>query len=119
MLLVFIANENKKIAPPSQHQINCIASLTFSTPISLIRFSSFSFSRFDFGIRQLVKPILIASDTLWAAWETPLTSPERPTSPKISIPGSTSRFLKLDTSAITTARSRAGSFIFIPPAIFT
>ena len=30
-----------------------------------------------------------------------------------------SRFLKLDTRAMTTARSRAGSFIFMPPAMFT
>ena len=77
-----------------------MASRTFSTPMSRIRFSPRSFSRLALGSTQAVKPIFTASATRCPAWETARTSPERPTSPKISMPGSTSRFLKLDSEHI-------------------
>ena len=66
-----------------------MASRTFDTPIMRIPSTGFILSIFTFGSTQVVNPNLAASATLWAAWDTPRTSPERPTSPKISIPGST------------------------------
>ena len=66
-----------------------MASRTLDTPIMRIPSTGFIFSIFTFGSTQVVNPSLAASATLWAAWEIPRTSPESPTSPKISMPGST------------------------------
>ena len=54
-----------------------------------------------------------------SAMDTARTSPDSPTSPHTMVFASTGLSFKLDTSAMIMARSRAGSFIFMPPAIFT
>ena len=68
---------------------------------------------------QVSNPSFAASFTRCSAMDTPRTSPESPTSPKITVLGSMARSFRLDTRAMTMARSRAGSFIRIPPAMLT
>ena len=70
------------------------------------------------GTMHFLKPNRSASINLASNCMTDLTSPVSPTSPIITVCGSTDRFLKLPAIAAATPRSTAGSDILSPPAIF-
>ena len=72
-----------------------------------------------FGKIQHVKPSLAASLIRCCTILTPRISPASPTSPKITVCASITRSRKLPAIAMTTAKSSAGSLIFIPPVTFT
>lgn len=57
------------------------------------------------------KPNFFASETLWSAMETDLTSPLNPTSPKQITPSGIGLFLYEDAIANIIPKSMAGSFI--------
>ncbi len=96
-----------------------MASFTLCIPIRLILSLFLMFFKQTDGNIHVVKPSFTASFTLCCTWVTALTSPDKPTSPNITVLLSISLFLKLLTSAITIPRSRAGSVTFMPPATFT
>ena len=70
------------------------------------------------GRVKLSKPNLKASLILNSGWVTFLISPDRPISPKKTRVSSIAIFFTEEIIAAATAKSAAGSKIFIPPTIF-
>ena len=68
-------------------------------------------------MRKVPKPSRPASRNRISIWPTARTSPARPTSPQTTVAGSMGFSKKLDNSAATTPRSRAGSTMRMPPAM--
>ena len=99
--------------------ITSIASPMPPTPMILIPSILSIPSRFTLGMITDSYQTIFASCTRCCAMLTARTYPLSPTSPNTIVRSSTARFLKLETIAMISPRSIAGSLIFMPPAMFT